>query len=369
MDGILFDHDTSILRALILAVGKFETGRIGQAERAQLVEKLADLCRDDPDAGIHSAALWALRQLSVEENHRMDGAGPKPYDSRFERRWYTNGEGQTFALIDGPVELQMGSAPTDLERDTISENPRHMVIPRPFAVSTREVTAGQFKRFVNATGLFKMEVAALRRYSAGMDGPCLNVSWYAAAAYCNWLSEKEGIPKEQWCYEPNTDGAFGPGMTIQRDALNRSGYRMPTEAEWEYSCRAGTRTSRYYGHSIELLPSYALWQANSAERASPTGSQLPNDLGLFDTLGNVYEWCLNRTLAYKSARMGTFRDVAIAETIGDQDQRIFRGSAFTASAKQARSASRGAESPYYEGFFMGFRVARTCPPAPRRGQP
>ena len=74
------------------------------------------------------------------------------------------------------------------------------------------------------------------------------------------------------------------------DALRRTGYRLPTEAEWEYACRAGAGTSRYYGVEVDLLGRYAWYMATSQDHAWPCGSLLPNDLGLFDMLGNVYEW-------------------------------------------------------------------------------
>ena len=79
-------------------------------------------------------------------------------------------------------------------------------------------------------------------------------------------------------------------MTIPADVLRRTGYRLPTEAEWEYACRSGTITSRYYGVSTDLLAKYAWYQANSQDHAWSGGSLLPNELGLFDMLGNVYEW-------------------------------------------------------------------------------
>ena len=133
------------------------------------------------------------------------------------------------------------------------------------------------------------------QYSPNPKGPMNNVSWYDAAAYCNWLSRKENLPE---CYEPNERGKYAAGMRIKADALKLSGYRLPTEAEWEYACRSGATTSRYYGSSIDLLERYARYYKSLDIRASPCGSLLPNDLGLSDMLGNVYEWCQDRYMPY-----------------------------------------------------------------------
>ncbi len=120
-----------------------------------------------------------------------------------------------------------------------------------------------------------------------------------AAAFCNWLSEQEGLPKDQWCYLPAENGQYTTGMTIPADVLQRTGYRLPTEAEWEYACRSGTVTSRYHGLSLDLLAGYARYQVNSKEHAWTCGSLRPNDLGLFDMLGNVYEWVQDQNQVYK----------------------------------------------------------------------
>ena len=173
--------------------------------------------------------------------------------------------------------------------------PAACVIPRRFAIADKEVTVEQFQRFVKTNPQFGLDPSELKPATAPIrTGPMIGVTWYGAAAYCNWLSEQEGLPKDQWCYLPNEAGAYDEGMTIPADVLQRTGYRLPTEAEWEYACRSGTITSRYYGLSTDLLGKYAWYQANSQEHAWPCGSLLPNDLGLFDMLGNVFEWCQDR---------------------------------------------------------------------------
>ena len=156
------------------------------------------------------------------------------------------------------------------------------------------MTVEQYQEFVKENPVD--DHANNDRYSPDPKGPMNGVSWYHAAAYCNWLSRKENLPE---CYEPNERGQYAEGMKIRADALQRTGYRLPTEAEWEYGCRAGAGTSRYYGSNVDLLGRYAWYLATSPDRARPCGSLLPNDLGLFDMLGNVYEWCQDRSLQYR----------------------------------------------------------------------
>ena len=149
-------------------------------------------------------------------------------------------------------------------------------------------------------------------------------------------------------------------MTIPADVLERRGYRLPTEAEWEYACRAGTVTSRYYGHSIDLLDAYARYQANSKEHAWACGSLLPNDLGLFDMLGNEYEWCQDRMNASRSGKRGVFNDnINISESIIERNPRLLRGGSFNYLPAVVRSAIRGWSAPAYRSTNLGFRPSRT----------
>ena len=104
---------------------------------------------------------------------------------------------------------------------------------------------------------------------------------------------------------PAEEGGYAEGMTVPADVLLRTGYRLPTDAEWEYACRSGTITSRYYGASTDLLPLYARYQANSREHAWACGSLLPNDLGLFDMLGNEFEWVNDKLGDHEPGRHGS----------------------------------------------------------------
>jgi formylglycine-generating enzyme required for sulfatase activity len=149
-------------------------------------------------------------------------------------------------------------------------------------------------------------------------------------------------------------------MRIKGDALKRNGYRLPTEAEWEYACRAGAGTSRYHGLSTELLEKYAWYLANSKDRVWPGGRLLPNDLGLCDMLGNVYEWCQDRYQSYQPGRTGIVSDdVNSSIDIDISISRLLRGGAFTSRPAFVRSANRVRDAPSNRFTAYGFRLART----------
>ncbi len=358
MDAVLFHPETSQRRALILALGTYGTDGLSPGEREPLIRKLLDLYRNDTDAGIHGAAEWALRQWkNVEKLKGIDAELSKLKD-RGDRRWFVNSQGQTFAVIEGPLEFLMGSPPTEPDH-SVDETAHRVVIPRRFAIAAKEVSKEQWQVFVKQNPEWALDAAAVNRYSPDPDGPMIGFSWYIAAAFCNWLSEQEGLPKEQWCYLPTENGKYITGMTIPADVLRRKGYRLPTEAEWEYACRSGTMTSRYYGLSLDLLNGYAWYRVNDKDYARTCGSLRPNDLGLFDMLGNVGEWVQDENQPYKERRY-VLDDINTISLITEHP-RVLRGGTFNYPSASVRSAFRSRSAPMDRYDIYGFRPSRTYP--------
>ena len=148
------------------------------------------------------------------------------------------------------------------------------------------------------------------------------------------------------------------------DYAARSGYRLPTEAEWEWACRAGTTTSRYYGQADELLAKYAWYTDDSSDKSAakpkpqlwPVGRLKPNDWGLFDTLGNALEWTQDYCLSDDANFVG-HSDAAPAE---DGQIRVARSEKFLSLLVNVRVARRDYKhGPEKQDFIMGFRPART----------
>src|SRR5262249_25094175 len=128
-------------------------------------------------------------------------------------QWYVNGQGQTMVVIPGPVEFRMGSPSTEEGRSP-QEVQHQRRIGRTFALAAKSVTVKEFRRFLRGSKLEAWFEAGgqaaplMKKYSPDENGPIILVDWYRAAGYCNWLSEREGIPPEQWCYETNAQKLF-----------------------------------------------------------------------------------------------------------------------------------------------------------------
>jgi serine/threonine protein kinase/formylglycine-generating enzyme required for sulfatase activity len=351
------DDEVSARRALILALGECPEQSFSSSDQRLLFATFVRWYRDDPDPGVHSAAEWFLRRRKQEQELAKADRQVLAQAAPAERRWYMNRHGDTMAVIAGPVKFVKGSPEAEADRSD-NERQREVVIGHSFAIATKEVTVRQFKEFLDANPQVSRD--SLRwatRFSPDPDGPIVGVTWHEAAEYCRWLSEKELNAKDQMCYPAVAEIAAGVtakreedrGIRLPADQLSLTGYRLPTEAEWEYACRSGAKTSRSFGASDEMLKHYAWYISNSQNRAWPVGSLQPNDFGLFDMYGNASEWTNDRV----SERQEKDRLV-------NADFMAYRGGgAIVSPAATLRSAQRFRELLINRNASVGFRIART----------
>jgi serine/threonine protein kinase/formylglycine-generating enzyme required for sulfatase activity len=360
------EPDVTIRTAYLLTLGQFTEAQLPAAALQPLIERLLAVYENEPDPGLHGASEWLLRKCgqqerleAVVEKLKCDERQLLPRTSSEKRRWYVNSQKQTFVIVDGG-EFLMGLAESESNRSPM-ENELRFHIGRTFAISAHEVTKAQYRAFQQAVkGFDPANDPLFRDYVLTDDSAQIGVSWCEAAHYCDWLSEQEKIPREQWCYDPK-GGVYGPGMRAKDKFWELKGYRLPTQAEWEFACRAGTVTSRYYGLSERLLPYYARFVANSENHAWPTGTLEPNDWGLFDMLGNAGELCFDAlNSGYRKGQGKVFEDTPTTEPIGGTALRAVRGGSFGSEKFGVRSGRRtDGASPFARTSHTGFRPVRT----------
>ncbi len=249
--------------------------------------------------------------------------------------------GIPMVLIPGG-EFVMGSS-----RGEDDERPPHKVRIRAFYMDKYEVTQESF------TALMGRNPSKWK----GPKRPVEQVSWIAAVKYCNMRSLKDGL---QPCYDLKT-------LACNFDA---TGYRLPTEAEWEYACRAGTTAAYSFGDDARKLPAYAWFKANAGRGTHPVGLKAPNPWGLYDMHGNVWEWC-NDFYAedyYASSPAEDPKGPASGE------ERVLRGGGWSADASGCRSSARYSEPPGFADVCFGYdaygfrcvRRAESASPSPAR---
>jgi serine/threonine protein kinase/formylglycine-generating enzyme required for sulfatase activity len=359
IDRLKDEPDVTIRRALLLSLGEF--GELSADARKAMLPKVQEVYRTATDPGLHAASEWLLRQWKQEAWLKQTNdawAKDKDRQAGIEQalakaktpQWYVNGQGQTMVVIPGPVTFLMGSPTTESGRQEYEPQHRKR-IGRTFALAAKSVTLEQYRQFDKGYALPAL-------YTRTAELPVVGTSWYQAAAYCNWLSKKEGIDEDQWCYEIE-----GMETKLREKHLSLTGYRLPTEAEMEYATRAGALTSRYFGETDELLSKYAWYQKNAQEKTQPVGSLKPNDLGLFDVQGNAYTWCQEGFKAYPAMKgeEGT-EDQEGELVVKITDDRVLRGSSFSVLPSSVRSAYRFGSVPTERNGTNGFRPARTVAP-------
>jgi formylglycine-generating enzyme required for sulfatase activity len=258
----------------------------------------------------------------------------------------SNTRGMKFALIP-PGKFLMGSPENELGRQEDGrEGPQHEVtLTRPVYMGTHTVTVGQFRAFVRATGhKTEAETSGRGALVRGKDGksaydpkanwqnpgyeqaeqhPVVCVSWNDAQAFCRWPSKKEGTT-----------------------------YTLPTEGQWEYSCRAGSRTRFFSGDAAKDVGEYAWFNMNSERHAHPVGQKQPNAWGLYDMTRNVQQFCQD-FYDKDYYRSSPAKD---PDGPGAGPMRVVRGGYGSSDVKRSRSAYRHSFLSSTPLDYVGFRV-------------
>jgi len=211
------------------------------------------------------------------------------------------------------------------------EKPAHRVRVGAFYMDRFEVTQRAYKSLTGRD---------TSKFRGDANRPVERLSWRAAAIYCNLRSMREGRTP---CYDP---------ATIACD-FDANGYRLPTEAEWEYACRAGAPSAYAFGANPADLPGFGWFKDNAGKKTHPVGERKPNAWGLHDLHGNVAEWCQDRYAEDAYAQRAASPAVDPRGPV-EGDRRVLRGGSWKSTADACRSAARAAEEPGLADVCFGY---------------
>ena len=226
------------------------------------------------------------------------------------------------------ADFTIGSPPNERHRAD-DENQVRVSIPNDYYIGKYEVTHKEFQSLMGGSS------------ASSPQQPASGISWLQATRYANKLSASFGL---QQCYRP--DGSFEPLELIQRC----NGFRLPTEAEWEYAARGGQNRADY-------LPSFSngWFKENSNGEPHEVGQKRPNALGLYDMLGNAVEWCHDD---FRESYHPIFTQRGMKNT--DHPTRVWRGGSWRNASKYGRAANRGFYEAHKSSPSSGFRLAKTA---------
>ena len=270
--------------------------------------------------------------------------------------------------------FKMGNSYTDkLQKGNSDERPVHSVTVSDFYIGKYEVTVLEFKKFIldrsyNEFARFGVyhrlpsppdttwwrghqgSEIYWKRQSAKWWGwnnsfPMFHVSWYSAIAYCNWLSIQNGYDK---CYSINSNGG------IECD-FSKNGYRLPTEAEWEYAAKGGNKSKKYRFSGSNNVNQVGWIDDNTLLAGpKPVGTKIGNELGIHDMTGNVWEWCTDYYSPYYYNKSPSKNPVNLSPT----GYRVIRGGSWHYNIFYASTTARDGPKSGYTNYNYGFRIVR-----------
>jgi formylglycine-generating enzyme required for sulfatase activity len=247
--------------------------------------------------------------------------------------------GGTF-LMGSPEDARKWTGDREAARD---EFPQHELTIPAFQMCETEVTQGQYESVMGINPSYCL-------YGCGKDLPVQSLSWFDAVAYLNRLTELESEARVAEGEAPLSACYAGSGAEV-RWVSGCTGYRLPTEAEWEYAARAGTTTSWSFGEDPALAATYTWYDGNGGGRAHAVGTKKANPWGIYDFHGNVWEWVWDVYYWQVGVKVSD-----------NGSNRVLRGGSFTNSPGLLRSALRLKSPSTVPGPRFGFRCARGAGP-------
>jgi len=225
------------------------------------------------------------------------------------------------------------------------EKPTHKVeLTYDFYIGKYPVTFEEYDRYCSETGATKPYVW---NWGRGRR-PVIRVSWFDAIGYCDWLSDVEGLAR---AYD-NAGNLIDSRGNETIDTSKVKGYRLLTEAEWEYAARGGKKSRRNKYAGSNNPDEVAWYTSNSRHKTQEVGKKAPNELGIYDMSGNVWEWC--------SDWYGNYSSSAQTNPYNNSGSgRVGRGGGWGDDAAGTRVAGRGYDSPSRAYYYLGFRICRT----------
>ncbi|MCK5872561.1 MAG: SUMF1/EgtB/PvdO family nonheme iron enzyme [Methylococcales bacterium] len=301
-----------------------------QTKALDNIEAYKKYLQDHPDGEQKEIAIEAIKRLELEQRltslvENIQQSSPIPQISsnlllsQTQDRLSDDDFAPAMVLLPSGGFL-MGTAKT--KKESFENEKQHSIeIKSSFYISQYPVTFAEYDLFCRENNLiYQSNLSSVTFIEEKNRHPVTNVSWFDAVSYCNWLSEKTG-----------------------------KHYKLPTEAEWEYACRASSQSAYYFGTDLQKLKDYAWYQKNSNGESHPVGLKRPNIWGLYDMHGNVWEWTNTEDP----------ENYAKESLINKSNYPIVRGGSWDDLPWWLRSAYRNGWDATYRSNDLGFRIAKT----------
>ncbi len=340
-----------IAKAICLGIGLLEPQVMSEAQNQMLESRLQKLVTESQDNGVLGAVRWLATRHGWLLQENTQGPVLSTVSPRPDWNW----------MLVHAGEFQMGNSDPALQYTGRSLHP--VVLTRDFWLADREVNIRLYRLFLSDPNWpSESKPKDWENWqpdtviSPTDDHPVQSICWIDAVLFCNWLSSRHGLtPAYRWESTEELRDPQGNTRAIEhwRRISESNGYRLPTEAEFEFACRGGTSSNYAFGNDRHYLDYYAAWSNNTRIAAQPCGWLMPNPIGLFDMHGNVWEWVEDW-----ESELPTTRQVDPIASTPSIAGRIFRGGGVCTFSGDPVSSSRGYARPDVRYNNLGLRLAR-----------